>query len=137
MRFPSVSVPEPADNSAPDATPVELDARLTTIRGQASNAGQLFESRLEGARQSIAAASDAPTDSDRWAKAQVEYADLASQHSTGRLALAELDLIASRARLADASEEDIQAIAQLQTSLATALDEQARILAAFNADLER
>ncbi|MEO0590486.1 MAG: hypothetical protein AAFZ11_07980 [Pseudomonadota bacterium] len=137
MRFPSVSVPETSQNAEPEAMPAELDARLAAINAQASTAGQRFDKGLESARQSIAAASDAPTDTDRWARAQVQYADLASHHSAGRLALAELDLIAARAHLTAASDDDIQALAQLQTSLATELDEQARILAAFNADLEK
>jgi len=137
MRFPAVSVPTPADANAPEAAPVELDAQLAAIEARAGNAGQRFDASVGSARQSIAAANGAPTDSDEWSLAQVEYADLASYHSAGRLALAELDLIASRARLADAKSDDLATIAQLQDALASTLNEQSRILAAFNADLEK
>lgn len=137
MRFPSVSVPETVQNVEPETVPLELEARLAAINAQATNAGRRFGAGVEGTRQAIAAASNAPTASDRWARAQVQYADLASHHSAGRLALAELDLLASWVRLADAGDDDLRTVSQLQTSLATELDEQARILAAFNADLER
>ncbi|MEM6856647.1 MAG: hypothetical protein AAF559_02160 [Pseudomonadota bacterium] len=137
MRFPSIKVPQTAQNAQTGAVPLELEAQLAAINALASNAGQRFNASLASARQSIAAASNASTDSDRWARAQVQYADLTSHHGAGRLALAELDLLASRIRLADADNDELSTITQLQTNLARKLDEQSQILNALNADLDR
>ena len=138
MRFEGVTVPELPDPGAiAEEMPAELDARLAAINARAANANAAFVASAEDAQQLAYAARGADIESDRWAEAQLSLADLTSLHSEGRLALADLDVLAASAQVADAQEADLNALADMQASLVSLLDDQARFLEGLNAQLEQ
>ncbi|MEM9085207.1 MAG: hypothetical protein AAGB23_04735 [Pseudomonadota bacterium] len=137
MRFPTVAVPDINQAREYDAPPVgDMSARMGAINARAAKASAAFDVSLAAARASTLAATGSQIESDEWAEAQIRLADLASHHSDGRMALADLDVIAAEARLAQTPEDDLLELMGLQDSLAASLDEQARVLAKLEADIE-
>ena len=138
MRFPAFAVKDPADpGKGAEPLPEELDARLAAINARALKADEAFSADAPMTDRLTQAAALADESSEEWAEAQVSLASLTAHHGVGRLALAELDLIAANARIALAEPETIADIAALQDEIAARLDQQAQTLGAMSAKLER
>ena len=134
MRFPTVTVPDIDQVREIEAAPAgDISARLDAVNARAAKASAAFDVSLAAARASALAATGSQIESDEWAEAQIRLADLASHHSEGRMALADLDVIAAEARLAQTPEDGLLDLTGLQDNLAASLDEQAGLLA----DLEK
>ena len=136
MRFPTVTVPDIDQVRETEAAPVgDISARLDAVNARAAEASAAFDVSLAAARASALAATGSQIESDEWAEAQIRLADLASHHSEGRMALADLDIISAEARLARSPEHDLLGLMDLQGNLAASLDEQARVLSDLEADI--
>ena len=132
MRFPTVTVPDIDLVREIEAAPAgDISARLDAVNARAAKASAAFDVSLAAARASALAATGSQIESDEWAEAQIRLADLASHHSEGRMALADLDVIAAEARLAQTPEDGLLDLTGLQDNLAASLNEQAGLLAAL------
>ncbi|MEM7702081.1 MAG: hypothetical protein AAF251_09125 [Pseudomonadota bacterium] len=123
-------MPELPDSStSQDALPAELDARLAAINNRAMVASQAFSANLSATRALARAAVSASPESDRWAEAQIRIADLTLHHNKTSLAAADLDALSVMAETSQATLGETNQIAELQSSLANTLADQAQQLA--------
>jgi len=136
MRFPDVTVARSIPpNPTGESIPAELDARLAVIETRASRAGAAFVADTAASRSLALAARGASVESDRWAAAQLQLAQLGAHHDAASLALADLDILAASARMAQATPEDLEVISAMQLEIGAQVDEQAQILGQINAQL--
>lgn len=130
--------PAPAD-PAPVATPIPLDAGLTTriaaLVKMARDADDRFSARLEDSRRTIAAAGRPASDS--WSAAQVALSELQGTRARTMTALADLDELYFEAR-GDAPVElssQAQTVASAREEVSALIVRQDRILAELSGRL--
>ena len=138
ISFPGVQTPEIVDASTTtQPLPADLEGRINAISARARAASEAFSANAAPASSMANSARNAPVTSDTWASAQISLADLTSHHSTARLALADLDLLAARAQTTRADTEAMTSIAKAQERIVATLREQNSTLAAIAARLDR
>jgi len=146
-KYPDFAIPEPAENgrvsgtlspfeegSIPDPgqsaepLPEQLDERIAALNTAGEEAQRAFAQASAQAARLVEAARGADPQSESWMRAQVALADLTAHRSRTSLALADIDLISSRAQVNVPSQDAARSIADAQTRLAGYLAEQSRIL---------
>lgn len=138
VTFPGVRVPEPVTPAevAPPL-PDDLDGRISAIVARAGQASAAFEEKLPRVRSQVLQARGASVTSDRWAEAEISFADLSSIHGTSVLALADLDELAARAMNSLAENRQIGAIDAPRTRIGALIQAQDAALEELGAALDR
>ena len=127
----------PADGAdalpPPPSLSADLETRVGQLLGQARRAHDDFEQRRGRAGSLVGAASGAARASESWVSAQVALADLQSARSDTMIALAELDELFARERLAysDAISPGAALVEEARETVEILVAEEDSVIAAY------